>query len=111
MGLIMVLSASLLSGLSAALTQKALVGSKPRHPLFFSAELAVYGIIFLIVRSLFSSESKLILSGDLFAGWTPYTLIPVTLNVSSGPPRSSLELVSSTVITDFPLRNSRRLVA
>lgn len=82
MGLIMVLSASMLSGLSAALTQKALVGSRPRHPLFFSAELAVYGIIFLIVRALFSSESKTILSGGLFTGWTPYTLIPVTLNVS-----------------------------
>ena len=77
----MVLGASMLSGLSAALTQKALVGSKPRHPLFFSAELAVYGIIFLLVRALFSSESGIITSGALFSGWTPYTFIPVTTNV------------------------------
>ena len=78
----MVLGASMLSGLSAALTQKALVSSKPRHPLFFSAELAVYGIIFLLVRALFSKEGASILSGDLFSGWTPYTFIPVATNVS-----------------------------
>jgi hypothetical protein len=81
LGLMMVLGASMLSGLSAALTQKALVGSKPRHPLFFSAELAVYGIIFLVVRALFSAESESILAGNLFAGWNPYTFIPVTTNV------------------------------
>ena len=78
----MVLGASMLSGLSAALTQKALVGSKQRHPLFFSAELAVFGIIFLIVRALFSKEGASILSGSLFSGWTPYTFIPVATNVS-----------------------------
>ena len=71
----------MLSGLSAALTQRALVGSKPRHPLFFSAELAVYGIIFLLVRALFSSESGIITTGALFSGWTPYTFIPVITNV------------------------------
>lgn len=80
-GLMMVLGASMLSGLSAALTQRALVGSKPRHPLFFSAELAVYGIVFLVIRSLFSEESTSIISGQLFSGWSLYTLIPVATNV------------------------------
>ena len=54
----MVLGASTLSGLSTALTQRALVGSAPRHALFFSAELAVYGIAFLIVNMFFSDEGR-----------------------------------------------------
>lgn len=82
LGLMMVLGASMLSGLSAALTQKALVGPKPRHPLFFSAELAVFGIIFLVIRAFFSKEGASIMSGRLFTGWTPYTFIPVVTNVS-----------------------------
>jgi hypothetical protein len=94
----MVLGASMLSGLSAALTQKALVGSKPRHPLFFSAELAVYGIIFLLVRALFSSESGIITSGALFSGWTAYTFIPVTTNV-----RKSTVLADSNEFLFVPI--------
>jgi solute carrier family 35 (UDP-sugar transporter), member A1/2/3 len=81
----MVFGASMLSGLSAALTQRALVGSKPRHPLFFSAELAVYGIIFLLLNAIFNSkESATILAGGLFNHWTLMTLIPVTTNAFGG---------------------------
>ena len=54
----MVLGASMLSRLSTALTQRALTNAKPRHALFFSAELAVYGIIFLLT-SMFTSQEGL----------------------------------------------------
>lgn len=82
LGVLAVLGASFISGLSAALSQRALVGSKPRHPIFFSAELAAYGITFLLVSGLFSKDKDLILSGHLFDGWEANTLIPVTTNVS-----------------------------
>ena len=58
-----VIGASMLSGLSAALTQRALVGSAPRHALFFSAELAMYGILFLVVHMHFSANGRDV-SGD-----------------------------------------------
>ena len=86
-GIMMVCGASMISGLSAALTQRALVGARPRHPLFFSAELAVYGIAFLLLNALFnpnSNEKDLILSGGLFSGWSLMTLIPVVTNAFGG---------------------------
>lgn len=86
-GIMMVCGASMISGLSAALTQRALVGSRPRHPLFFSAELAVYGIAFLVVNALVNPNSKekdIILSGGLFNGWTMLTLVPVVTNAFGG---------------------------
>jgi hypothetical protein len=95
LGVLMVMGASMLSGLSAALTQRALVGAKPRHPLFFSAELAVYGIVFLLVRSLFADKEKeLLLSGGLFNHWSPYTLIPVITNVSHQPHNNDLPFLN-----------------
>jgi UDP-sugar transporter A1/2/3 len=80
----MVLGASMLSGFSSALTQRALVGSKPRHPLFFSAELALYGILFLLANSFFSKDGARIFAGSFFDNWTPYTLIPVFTNALGG---------------------------
>jgi hypothetical protein len=52
LGLFCVFSASLLSGISAALTQKALLFDKSRKnsSYLLSAELAVYGIVFLLVQ-------------------------------------------------------------
>ena len=78
----MVGGASMLSGLSAALTQRALVGGKQRHPFFFSAELAVYGIIFLLINLIFNNDIK---GGGsaLFSNWDWMTLIPVIINVSA----------------------------
>ena len=49
MGVLTVLGASLLSGISAAFVQRAFVHpQKPRNPMLLSAELAFYGIIFLL---------------------------------------------------------------
>lgn len=84
LGLLMVVAASLLSGVSAALTQKSLVGYRKRHPFFFSAELAVYGIVFLLLNLLFNSDIKSAPGGgrgSLFSNWTLITLIPVVVNV------------------------------
>ena len=82
------MGASMTSGLAGALTQRALVGSKPRHPLFFSAELAVYGILFLLCNALYnphnSKESASIVKDGLFNGWTLLTLIPVITNAFGG---------------------------
>ena len=52
LGVSLVLGASAISGLSTALTQRALVAEKPRETVFFSAELAVYGILALIAHEL-----------------------------------------------------------
>lgn len=81
LGLLCVAIASMLSGLSAALTQRVLVGAKQRHPFFFSAELAVYGIVFLLINLVFNNDIKGP-SGHLFSNWDTMTLIPVVTNVS-----------------------------
>lgn len=82
LGVAVVLGASMLSGLSSALTQRVLVSAKPRHPLFFSAELAVYGIVFLLLNAALRDGG--ILGRDFFRGWTPLTLIPVVSNALGG---------------------------
>ena len=69
----------MLSGISAALTQKNLVGFRKRHPFFFSAELAVYGIVFLLANLLVRSDVAP--GGGLFSNWNLLTLIPVVTNV------------------------------
>lgn len=81
LGLAMVAGASMISGLSAALTQKGLVGDRKRFPFFFSAELAVYGIIFLLINLIFNNDIK---GGSLFSNWNYYTLIPVVTNAFGG---------------------------
>ena len=68
----------MISGLSAALTQKGLVGDRKRFPFFFSAELAVFGIVFLLLNLIFNNDIK---GGSLFSNWNYYTLIPVITNV------------------------------
>ena len=79
LGLLVVAAASLLSGISAALTQKSLVGFRKRHPFFFSAELAIYGIVFLLANLLVRSDVAP--GGNLFSNWNLLTLIPVVTNV------------------------------
>lgn len=86
-GILYVSVASMLSGLSTALTQKALVSSKPRHALFFSAELAVYGIIFLVAQDSYLNirNARDPVKGviDLFniSVWSWQSFVPVLTNV------------------------------
>jgi UDP-sugar transporter A1/2/3 len=80
-GLLCVAAASMLSGLSAALTQRAVTGSGggARNTLLLSAEMAVYGIIFLLINLVFNNDTKG--SGSLLTNWNLPTLIPVITNV------------------------------
>jgi len=81
-GLTCVLGASALSGLSAALTQKALQSqdkSTARPALLFTTELAIYGIIFLILREAYEHGGIREPLADLFTfrGWTLLDFVPV----------------------------------
>lgn len=98
-GVLMVVGASLLSGISAALTQRSLQQSK-RHALFYSAEMAVYGIVALLLSSVNMSVQKGMLQLDYLSGINELTkgvdleaipiwgrspiwvLIPIIVNVS-----------------------------
>lgn len=72
----------MISGLSAALTQRALVGNKSvRSPVFMSAELAVYGIFVLLLNLMLNNELGSA-TGSFLANWSVYTLVPVISNVS-----------------------------
>lgn len=82
LGLLMVCSASMMSGLCAALTQMALVDFRKRHPFFFSAELAVFGIVFLLINLVFNNDIKE--GGFLFSNWSLLTLVPVITNACGG---------------------------
>lgn len=79
-GLFAVATASLLSGLSAALTQRTLTAAKPRPSLFFSAEMAIYGIVFILLNLVFNNDIK---GGgfNLFQNWQLSVFIPVITNV------------------------------
>lgn len=79
-GLLCVGAASMLSGLSAALTQRAVAGSGARNTLLLSAEMAVYGIVFLLINLMFNNDTKGG-GGSLLANWNLPTLIPVITNV------------------------------
>ena len=104
LGLIVVAVASMLSGFSAALTQKALMGdSSKRSSLFLSAELAAYGVLFLLGNLYFSSELQA--GKSLLAHWNLRTLVPVVTNVSPAPPSlfsSHLSLFSSLSLRSPP---------
>lgn len=81
-GMILVGGASLLSGLSAALTQKAITatGKRQRHVFLLSIEMAVYGILFLLGNLYFNSDVEQ--GSTLISHWTLLTWIPVITNVS-----------------------------
>ena len=81
LGTSLVLGASAISGLSTALTQKALKSG--RHALMFSAELAVFGIVVLVVTDWFQKR-QLFQEGGPFRGWTLMTLVPVATNAMGG---------------------------
>ena len=77
LGVACVLGASLLSGFSAALTQKALSVSS-RDSLLFSAELAFYGILLLLAQQGLALRGIQGVGGE---GWNLYTFIPILTNV------------------------------
>jgi len=78
-GMVCVATASMLSGLSAALTQRALVGSASRHTMLYSAEMAVYGIVFLLCNLYFNNDIQE--GKSLWSNWDLATMFPVITNV------------------------------
>eukprot|EP01038_Epipyxis_sp_PR26KG_P012046 gene12046-16120_t len=114
-GVMMVCVASVISGLSSALMQKAFTscessnGNGSRDPIYFSAELAIYGIMFLVLSMIISmvistqtnmfhntSHSPVQVTSfpsnnyynyipfGLFKHWNFWTFIPVTTNALGG---------------------------
>ena len=82
LGIIMVAVSSMISGLATALTQKALMGYRKEQPFVFSAELAIFGCVFLFFNMLFNSNADNI--DGFFSSWSLYTLIPVVTNAYGG---------------------------
>jgi len=84
LGLLVVGVASMLSGVSAALTQKTLQTTS-KDSLFMSAELAAVGILFLLIFQALGGEGASSSNdADLFANWDLLTLIPVSTNAAGG---------------------------
>jgi solute carrier family 35 (UDP-sugar transporter), member A1/2/3 len=82
-GIACVMGASALSGLSTALSQKALRSG--RNAIFFTSELAFCGILVLLMTDFLQNDYQSTLLGtDLIKGWTPATLIPVLMNACGG---------------------------
>lgn len=90
LGIALVLMASMISGVSTALTQKTLQiagEGKGRNSIFLSAEMAIYAIPFLMISDKLSSKSarKDCKEGDdFFAYWNIFTFIPVLSNAFGG---------------------------
>jgi len=86
LGMLAIGAASMISGLSTALTQDAL--SKGRHALFLSAELASFGIFSVIATDMVQHNGHSTLltleDGGPFKHWTWWTLIPVLSSAVGG---------------------------
>lgn len=102
LGLMCVAAASMISGLSTALTQKALTtSSKPRPAVFLSAELAVYGIIVLLGQMIYSGELRI--DRNFFVNWELQTLIPVISNAFGGIVVGQVTKYAGGVVKGFAL--------
>jgi len=89
LGITFCLLASLLSGLAASLVQKSQQSVGAVHPLFYSAELAIYSIACLIPLTLFQAvtgqgDGAQILELGLWKGYQLSTFIPVFTNSIGG---------------------------
>lgn len=91
MAVLCVLAASLISGLSAALTQRVLTSSRGTSSLLVSAELAVYGVLFLVIKEVFWDLGHLppaaalgLLAEGFWGGWEAQTLLPVLSSALGG---------------------------
>lgn len=92
LGVVPVMAAALLSGLMGAVTQRALQSSG-RNPSQLSLELAVYGVLTLLLTlgcGLGGSGTAVTTKGGqdwqhgFFRGWTPWTWLPVLSQAAGG---------------------------
>ncbi|CAM9368531.1 unnamed protein product [Discosporangium mesarthrocarpum] len=76
LGVFPVIGASFLSGLSASVTQRTLQCER-RNSYLLSMELAVYGVMVLLISTIQSEDGERIRQDGFLYGWTPYTLVPL----------------------------------
>lgn len=84
-GVLAVLSASFISGLAGALTQKSLqgdAGSLGRNSYFFTMEISIASLFFMLLSTLRSKDGENIRTKGFFHDWTPRTMIPIVTNAS-----------------------------
>eukprot|EP00931_Biecheleriopsis_adriatica_P093954 TRINITY_DN67671_c0_g1_i1.p1 TRINITY_DN67671_c0_g1~~TRINITY_DN67671_c0_g1_i1.p1 ORF type:complete len:375 (+),score=60.30 TRINITY_DN67671_c0_g1_i1:37-1125(+) len=85
LGVAPVMAAALSSGLTAALTQRALKGSQGRNSWLYSIELSVWGSCFLIGGTLCNAESRSRLwTQGPYQGWSLCCLLPVFTQAVGG---------------------------
>lgn len=85
-GVLAVLTASFISGLAGALTQKNLQSHSGvgRNSYLFSMELSIASLLIMIMSSIRSKDGKRIQKDGFFHNWTPRTLIPIITNAAGG---------------------------
>jgi UDP-sugar transporter A1/2/3 len=84
-GVMPILLASFISGLTGALSQKSLQAlNGGRDPYLFSLELCLGSILVLMCSLAVSNDGKSMLENGFFSGWTVYTCIPVITNSFGG---------------------------
>jgi UDP-sugar transporter A1/2/3 len=84
-GVAPVLSASFISGLAGALSQKNLQSSSnSRNAYFFSMELCLGSVLLLSSSLLFSQDGRQIRESGFWHGWTLATCIPILTNSVGG---------------------------
>ena len=84
-GVLPILAASFISGVTGALTQKSLQSADGgRNPYLFSMELCVGGLAVLLANLVVSQDGADILQRGFFYGWQPSTMIPVLTNAAGG---------------------------
>ncbi|KNC74841.1 hypothetical protein SARC_12619 [Sphaeroforma arctica JP610] len=82
-GLMCCFAASAMSGVAAALTQKALQSDR-RNSYMYTIELAFFTIVALTTKTLMQVEDKSSVHDLVLKGWTLSAMIPVAVNAAGG---------------------------
>jgi UDP-sugar transporter A1/2/3 len=88
-GIFAVLLASFISGLAGSFTQKNLQSAAGgvaggRNSYFFTMELCVVSLSFMVMSMIRSDDGKKIRENGFFHQWTPTTIIPILTNAAGG---------------------------
>jgi UDP-sugar transporter A1/2/3 len=83
LGVVPVLIASLLSGFSAAVTERVL-RQQSRNSFLYTLELSIYSVIVLLLSFVGGPDQAMIQSKGFFHGWTLWTMAPVLTQASGG---------------------------
>lgn len=84
-GVVPILAASFISGLTGALTQRSLQATGGgRNPYLYSMELCVGGILVLLANLFVSNDWQTIAQKGFFYAWRWSTMIPVVTNAMGG---------------------------